>query len=98
MRPCGPPGFPCPRPLGVRCCVTSTARPWHLLVGDVEAEHHVMPLCMCLAPRLRNALETYCCWPGDGRGLPVDRRRRGVVRAAFAVPAAARRVPGSAAS
>jgi hypothetical protein len=27
------------------------------VVGDVEAENHVMPLCMCLAPLLRNALE-----------------------------------------
>ena len=30
---------------------------WHLLVGDVEAEHHVMPLCMCFAALLGNALE-----------------------------------------
>jgi hypothetical protein len=37
--------------------VISTARLWHLLVGDVEAEHHVMPLGMCLAPLLRNALD-----------------------------------------
>jgi hypothetical protein len=37
--------------------VTSTARLWHLLVGDVEAEHHVMPLCMCFAAMLGNALE-----------------------------------------
>jgi hypothetical protein len=37
--------------------VISTARLWHLLVGDVEAEDHVMLLRMCLAPRLRNALE-----------------------------------------
>jgi hypothetical protein len=26
-------------------------------VGDGEAEHHVMPLCMCFAALLRNALE-----------------------------------------
>jgi hypothetical protein len=31
-------------PLAVRCCVTSTGRLWHLLVGDSEAEDHVMPL------------------------------------------------------
>ena len=28
-----------------------------LLAGGVEAEHHVMPLCICFAALLRNALE-----------------------------------------
>jgi hypothetical protein len=28
-----------------------------LLAGDVEAEHHVMPHCICFAALLRNALE-----------------------------------------
>jgi hypothetical protein len=37
--------------------VTSTARLWHLLAGDGEAEDHVLPLCMCFAALLRNALE-----------------------------------------
>jgi hypothetical protein len=37
--------------------VTSTARLWYLLAGDVEAEHHVMWLCMCFAALLCNALE-----------------------------------------
>ena len=37
--------------------VTSTARLWHLLVGDSEAEDHVMPPCMCLAASLPNAPE-----------------------------------------
>jgi hypothetical protein len=57
-------------PLAVRCCVTSTARLWHLLVGDVEAEHHVMSLRIYLAFCCEMPSRTWC-WPGDGRGLPV---------------------------
>ena len=37
--------------------MTSTARLWYLRVGDVEAEHHAIPLCICSAVLLRNALE-----------------------------------------
>jgi hypothetical protein len=51
--------------------VTSTARPWHLLASDGEAEDHVIPRCMCFAASLRNALESWCCWPGDGRGMSM---------------------------
>jgi hypothetical protein len=26
---------------------------------------------MCFAASLRNALESWCCWPGDGRGMSM---------------------------
>jgi hypothetical protein len=26
---------------------------------------------MCFAASSRNALESWCCWPGDGRGMAV---------------------------
>jgi hypothetical protein len=58
-------------PLGCALLVTSTARPWHLLASDGEAEDHVISPCMCFAASLRNALESWCCWPGDGRGMAM---------------------------
>src|SRR4029453_18148513 len=56
------------------------------LVGDVEAEHHVMPLYMCLAALLHNALEDLMLLASRRALLRGgDRRRPGVVRAALAV-------------
>jgi hypothetical protein len=26
---------------------------------------------MCFAASLRNGLESWCCWPGDGRGMAM---------------------------
>ena len=51
--------------------VTSTAGSWHLLASDGKAEDHVIPPCICFAASLRNALESWCCWPGGGCGMAM---------------------------
>jgi hypothetical protein len=69
-----------------------------LLAGDVEAEHHVMPLCMCFAALSRNALANRLLRQMRRRP-PLggsDRRRRRAVGAASVVSAAPSHQPSRA--